>query len=79
MAPVASGGLVLLQDNEYLENFDLEVLGPNSAETIHLLSESMQRAYADRARYHGDPDYYDVPIKKLLIKKLLKKSISIYY
>ena len=33
----------------------------------------MQRAYADRARYHGDPDYYDVPIKKLLSKNYLKE------
>ena len=79
MAPVASGGLVLLQIMSILENFDLNTLGPNSAETVHLLSESMQRAYADRARYHGDPDYYDVPIKKLLSKDYLKersKSIT---
>jgi gamma-glutamyltranspeptidase/glutathione hydrolase len=73
MAPVASGGLVLLQIMSILENFDLKTLGPNSAETVHLLSESMQRAYADRARYHGDPDYYDVPIKKLLSKNYLKE------
>ena len=73
MAPVASGGLVLLQILSILENFNLETLGPNSAETIHLLSESMQRAYADRARYHGDPDYFDVPIKKLLSKKYLNE------
>jgi len=62
-----------------LENFNLEKHGPNSAETIHLLSESMQRAYADRARYHGDPDYYDVPVNKLLSKEYLKdrsKSIG---
>ena len=73
MAPVASGGLVLLQIMSILENFDLSTLGPNSAETIHLLSESMQRAYADRARYHGDPDFYNVPIQKLLSKDYLKK------
>ncbi len=73
MAPVASGGLVLLQIMSMLENFDLQSLGPNSAETIHLLSESMQRAYADRTRYHGDPDYYNVPIKKLLSKEYLKE------
>ena len=81
MAPVASGGLVLLQILSILENFNLETLGPNSAETIHLLSESMQRAYADRARYHGDPDYFDVPIKKLLSEKYLNErsnSISNY-
>ena len=81
MAPVASGGLVLLQILSILKNFDLEALGPNSAKAIHLLSESMQRAYADRARYHGAPDYYDVPIKKLLSDKYLRdrsKSITNY-
>ena len=73
MAPVASGGLVLLQTMSILENFDLKILGPNSAETVHLLSESMQRAYADRARYHGDPDYYNVPIRQLLSKEYLRE------
>ena len=32
----------------------------------------MQRAYADRAEYHGDPDFYDVPIKQLLSKQYSK-------
>ena len=66
MPPAASGGLVLLQTLNILENFDLKELGHNSAKTVHLLSESMQRAYADRAEYHGDPDYYEVPIKQML-------------
>ena len=66
MPPSASGGLVLLQTLNILENFDLKELGHNSAKTVHLLSESMQRAYADRAAYHGDPDYYEVPIKQML-------------
>ena len=66
MPPAASGGLVLLQTLNILENFDLKELGHNSAKTVHLLSESMQRAYADRAAYHGDPDYYEVPIKQML-------------
>jgi len=66
MPPAASGGLVLLQTLNILENFDLKELGHNSAKTVHLLSESMQRAYADRAAYHGDPDYYEVPVKQML-------------
>ena len=66
MPPAASGGLVLLQTLNILENFDLKELGHNSAKTVHLLSESMQRAYADRAAYHGDPDYYEVPIQQML-------------
>lgn len=68
MPPAASGGLVLLQTLNILENFNIKDSGPNSAQTIHILSEAMQRAYADRAQYHGDPDYYNVPVKALLDK-----------
>ena len=69
MPPAASGGLVLLQTLNILENFDLKASGPNSAETIHILSESMQRAFADRVKFHGDPDFYDVPVKQMLNKQ----------
>ena len=68
MAPAASGGLVLLQTLNILENFDLKRFGHNSAKSIHILSEAMQRAYADRAEYHGDPDFYKVPVDQLLNK-----------
>ena len=68
MPPAASGGLVLLQTLNILENFNIKDSGHNSAQTIHILSEAMQRAYADRAQYHGDPDYYNVPVKALLDK-----------
>ena len=69
MPPAASGGLVLLQSLNILENFDLKKSGHNSAKTVHLLSEAMQRAYADRAEYHGDPDFYAVPVKQMLDKE----------
>ena len=73
MGPAASGGLVLLQTLNILENFNLKEAGHNSAETVHLLSEAMQRAFADRAVFHGDPDYYDVPIEKSLSKEYAKE------
>ena len=76
MPPAASGGLVLLQTLNILENFDLKELGHNSAKTVHLLSESMQRAYADRAAYHGDPDYYEVPIKQMLNRQYSRDLAS---
>jgi gamma-glutamyltranspeptidase/glutathione hydrolase len=69
MPPAASGGLVLLQTLNILENFNLRASGHNSAETIHILSEAMQRAFADRAEYHGDPDFYDVPVNQMLNKE----------
>jgi gamma-glutamyltranspeptidase/glutathione hydrolase len=73
MGPAASGGLVLLQTLNILENFNLNEAGHNSAETVHLLSEAMQRAFADRAVFHGDPDYYDVPVEKSLSKEYAKE------
>ena len=80
MPPAASGGIVLLQILNILENFDLTKYGHNSASSIHLLSEAMLRAYSDRMKYHGDPDFFDVPIDDLLDKHYAKeraKSINL--
>ena len=78
MPPTASGGLVLLQTLNILENFNLREQGHNSANAIHLLSESMKRGYADRTRYHGDPDYFPVPINQLINKDYSKeRALSI--
>ena len=80
MPPAASGGIVLLQILNILENFDLTKSGHNSASSIHLLSEAMLRAYSDRMKYHGDPDYFNVPIDGLLDKHYAKeraKSINL--
>ena len=76
MPPAASGGLVLLQTLNILENFNLSGLGHNSASSLHILSESMIRAYADRTRFHGDPDFYQVPVKSLLDKNYAKKRAN---
>ena len=76
MPPAASGGLVLLQTLNILENFNLSELGHNSASSLHILSESMIRAYADRTRFHGDPDFYQVPVKSLLDKNYAKKRAN---
>ncbi len=81
MPPAASGGLVLLQTLNILENFDLSEFGHNSASSLHVLSEAMVRAYADRTRFHGDPDFYQVPIKSLLDKEYAKEradTISLF-
>ena len=76
MPPAASGGLVLLQTLNILENFNLSGLGHNSASSLHILSESMIRAYADRTRFHGDPDFYQVPVNSLLDKNYAKKRAN---
>ena len=57
MPPPSSGGVHLVQMLNILEGYDLKALGHNSAETIHLLAETMKLAYADRSEFLGDPDF----------------------
>ena len=68
MPPPSSGGTHIIQILNTLEGYPVDWLGANSAETIHLMAESMKRAYADRSEYMGDPDYYDVPVQALTSK-----------
>ena len=68
MAPPSSGGVHIIQMLNILEGFDLAVTGHNSANTIHLMAEAMKRAYADRSKYLGDPDFVEVPVKGLTSK-----------
>jgi gamma-glutamyltranspeptidase/glutathione hydrolase len=66
MPPPSSGGLHIAQIMAMLERFDIPAMGPGSADSIHVLAESMRRAYADRATWLGDPDFSDVPVSALL-------------
>ena len=66
MPPVSSGGVALLQMLNMLSGYDLKALGFGGSESIHLLSEVMRRAYADRSRWLGDPDHYQVPVEGLI-------------
>ncbi len=68
MPPPSSGGIHVVQMLNILEGYDLKSLGHNSAAYLNLLAEAMKYAYADRSRYLGDPDFFDVPMKKLLDK-----------
>jgi gamma-glutamyltranspeptidase/glutathione hydrolase len=63
-----SQGPVLLQALNILEGYDLRTLGHNSAAYIHLLSEAMKLAFADREWYYADPDFVGVPEQGLLSK-----------
>ncbi|MEQ9372822.1 MAG: gamma-glutamyltransferase, partial [Coleofasciculus chthonoplastes F3-SA18-01] len=68
MPPPSSGGIHLVQLLNILEAFPLEELGQNTAQTIHLMTESMKLAYADRSKYLGDTDFVSVPISGLISK-----------
>ncbi len=68
MPPPSSGGVHLIQMLNLLEPYPLGEWGHNSAASIHLLAECMKRAYADRSRYLGDPDFNDLPVAGLISK-----------
>src|SRR5690606_17420138 len=65
----SSGGVVLLQILNMLEPYDIGELGWGSTDTVHLMVEGLRRAYADRAEHLGDPDFYPVPIDRLIDKE----------
>ncbi len=59
--PPSSGGVALIEMLNVLENFDLKKSGRYSATTLHRMTETMRRAYCDRALYLGDPDFVKIP------------------
>ncbi|WP_446377943.1 gamma-glutamyltransferase [Coleofasciculus sp. D1-CHI-01] len=80
MPPPSSGGIHLVQLLNILEAFPLSELGQNTAQTIHLMTESMKLAYADRSKYLGDTDFVSVPISGLISKSYaeqLRRNINL--
>ena len=70
MSPPSSGGVAMVHMLNILEGFDLGEIGHNSALYLHLLTEAMRRAYADRANFLGDPDFNeDLPVATLTSKE----------
>lgn len=65
MPPPSSGGVHVIQMLNILAKDDLKAMGQGSADSMHLLAETMKYAYADRSVYLGDPDFYDVPVDSL--------------
>jgi gamma-glutamyltranspeptidase/glutathione hydrolase len=72
MPPPSSGGVALLQTLQALEEWEtlsqksLESLQHNSADYVHVVTEVLKHAFADRAEFLGDTDFVQVPIDKLL-------------
>ena len=78
--PPAGGAAVLLESLNILENFSVTDMGAQSAQFLHLFAEALQRGHMDRSRFMGDPEFYDVPIQKIISKKrarTLAKKINL--
>ena len=71
MGPPSSGGVAVLQILGLLERLPFQDAAPGSAQALHYFAEAGRLAYADRARYAGDPDFVSVPVGALLQKKYL--------
>jgi gamma-glutamyltranspeptidase/glutathione hydrolase len=64
----SSGGVVLLETLNILEGFPMREMKQGSAPSLHVMIEAMKRAYADRARYLGDPAFVSAPVAILISK-----------
>ncbi len=83
MSPPSSGGVALVTMLNILEGYDLEQMGHNSALYLHVLTEAMRRAFADRAAHLGDPLFSpDMPTDKLISKpyaERLRQTIDLVH
>ncbi len=70
----SSGGVVLLEILNILEGFPMGEMKQGSAPSLHVMIEAMKRAYADRARYLGDPAFVSVPVAALTSKEYAAKQ-----
>ncbi len=68
MGPPASGGILIVEMLNILENFDLKADGPRSPKTLHRVTEAMRRGFFNRATEIADPDFVKVPIDRLISK-----------
>ncbi|MDH4066073.1 MAG: gamma-glutamyltransferase [Acidobacteriota bacterium] len=80
MPPPSSGGIAVTGMLNILEGYDLKANGYESAKNLHLITESMRRAFADRAQFLGDPDFVtNIPVARLISKEYgetLRKTIN---
>jgi gamma-glutamyltranspeptidase/glutathione hydrolase len=73
MPPPSSGGVALVEMLNILEPMNLKSKGLLTADALHLQIEAMRRAYLDRARHLGDPDFVEVPVATLTSKEHARK------
>ena len=72
----SSGGLLLHQMLKMIEDKPIASYGFHSPEAVQLMVEAERRAYADRAQFMGDADFYKVPVSKLTNEKYLKERMA---
>ncbi|PYQ11815.1 MAG: gamma-glutamyltransferase [Acidobacteria bacterium] len=74
MPPISSGGAALVEMLNVLEGYDLKERGFGGAAAVHVVAEAMRRAFADRARYMGDPAFN--PGLAAVVERLTSKEYA---
>jgi gamma-glutamyltranspeptidase / glutathione hydrolase len=74
MPQPSSGGVVLVETLNILEGFPMQDMKQASVASLHVMVEAMKRAYADRARYLGDPAFVNAPVATLVTKEYAAKQ-----
>ena len=74
----SSGGLLLHQMMKMIEPRNIGTMGFQSAAAVQLMIEAERRAFADRARYMGDADFYKVPVNELTGEAYLVQRMKDY-
>lgn len=72
----SSGGLLLHQMMKMIEDKNISSYGFHSAEAVQLMIEAERRAYADRAQFMGDADFFKVPVAALTSSEYLKQRMA---
>lgn len=77
-APPSSGGILIAQMLKMIEKYPVGSYGFQTTKSVQLMIEAERRAYADRAEFMGDPDFYHVPVKTLMSDAYLAQRMSDY-
>ncbi|MBJ48573.1 MAG: gamma-glutamyltransferase [Candidatus Marinimicrobia bacterium] len=76
MPPSSSGGIVLAEIMNQLENLDMDSIEYHSSQHIHYMSEIEKIAYADRAEALGDMDFIKIPLKRMISDEYARKQFD---
>ena len=83
MPPPSSGGIAIIESFNMIHALENQLLNQpfgkleyHSPQQVHLLTEVMKHAFADRAEYLGDMDFVPVPVQRLTSQKYAAQLAS---
>jgi gamma-glutamyltranspeptidase / glutathione hydrolase len=74
----SSGGILINQMMKMIEQRNLKEMGFHSPSAVQLMTEVERRAYADRGRFMGDTEFYNVPVNELVSNEYLEQRMKDY-